>query len=209
MIITVFEQNSGAILRMMELPPDTIDLNIGDGEGWIVGDYKSDQFYIADGQPVAKEPKPGPLAEYDYVNTGWIEKPDEELAQAKAELMDHINIRSSEMRQPFITNVKDQSTIYQLKKEEASRYMNDPAPVLSDYPLLRAEIGVTADTAENVAQVYLQMNDMFMNALSMSESIRLGHVSLVEMSNDISQLASIKSSFDLACDGFMSVVALA
>ncbi len=78
------------------------------------------------------------------------------LARAKVAAIAQFNDYIGKIRLKYITDIPGQQTIYTQKQAEALAYLQagpDPA-TLTDYPLLTAEIGVTAPTAWQLAQVW-------------------------------------------------------
>lgn len=73
--------------------------------------------------------------------------------------------------------------IYADKRNEAERYVTalagGGAPDLADFPYLSKEIGVTAETAEALAQLWLFMDAQWKQVAAVIEQIRVGSKALV------------------------------
>ena len=74
----------------------------------------------------------------------------------------------SDSRLLFVTAIPGQSAIYIAKNEEAVHLLSSHGPEdeipLSDYPLIASEVGVTAPTAWEVAQVFANLNLLWRQA---------------------------------------------
>ncbi|KQR30126.1 hypothetical protein ASF91_15020 [Rhizobium sp. Leaf155] len=94
------------------------------------------------------------LADGTWVDEEWTPEPSSEsLAELKAKLKASIDDAAEAERRKYITTGSGQAMTYMQKADEASRYLATSNPVAADYPLLAAEVGITAATIEGVAQV--------------------------------------------------------
>ena len=90
MIVTIYEQATGAVRRVLDVPPQEVALNFDpDTEAVHVGGVDPAATYFLDGQPVALPPPPGPWAVFDYGAGEWVDPRTPEdfaaaLAQARA-----------------------------------------------------------------------------------------------------------------------------
>jgi len=75
------------------------------------------------------------------------------LSQVKESLKSRIDVGAESERLKYITPGAGQAMTYQQKADEAARYLSASSPKGSDYPLLSAEIGITAVDIATVAQV--------------------------------------------------------
>lgn len=197
---TIYNSN-GSIDRELDVLPEHIHLNLEEGQSFIEGWFNYDEFYIHDGIAIPKEPKPGKWAQYDYIDKVWFDPRTasdlaQEFADAKTDAIAAINRKSNEVRKRYVTPLEGQTTVYQLKKEEGERFMSDPNPDLINYPLISAEVGITADTAENVAQVYLQLNDIYVSALAQLEKVRLGFIDRIESAENHEIINTVLAEFE-------------
>lgn len=84
----------------------------------------------------------------------WTPEPSREnLADLKARLKASIDDAAEAERRKYITPGAGQAMTYMQKADEASRYLAAGNPDASGYPLLSAEVGITAPTLQEVAQV--------------------------------------------------------
>lgn len=81
-----------------------------------------------------------------------VELPDG-LPLLKASLKARLDADAEAERLRYITAGAGQAMTYQQKAAEAAACLADPEPDPADYPLLAAEIGITAETLAGVATV--------------------------------------------------------
>jgi hypothetical protein len=62
--------------------------------------------------------------------------------------------------------------IYQRKAEEAKNWLQTTNPSLPQFPFLQAEVGVTAPSADQLAQVWLNMSDGWVAVACLIEHAR-------------------------------------
>jgi hypothetical protein len=88
------------------------------------------------------------------------------LAAARAAAVTRINARTDATRRRFYTAIAGQDALYLEKRAEALAYIREaeqsgePA-TLEDYPLLANEVGVTAPTPWQLAQIWLHLSEAF------------------------------------------------
>ena len=63
--------------------------------------------------------------------------------------------------------------IYLAKEAEARAWIADPAPDPANYPLLSAEVGITAPDAASLAQLWLNMAVLWRAAAAQLEALRM------------------------------------
>lgn len=114
-------------------------------------------FQIVDA-PVAVEPDPS-----DHLD----------LAQWKALLVSEIDASAEIARLRYITGGSGQAMTYQQKAQEASQCLADSAPVAVNYPLLSAEVGITAPTLVEVAQIVNTAYRSWVQVGAQIEALRL------------------------------------
>ncbi|CUX21264.1 hypothetical protein CFBP6626_07175 [Agrobacterium tumefaciens] len=78
---------------------------------------------------------------------------DLELGQWKVKLLEKIDADAETARLRYITGGSGQAMTYQQKAQEAASVLLDENPSVETYPLLSAEIGITAATLPEVAAV--------------------------------------------------------
>ena len=123
--------------------------------------------------------------------------PSERKINYKGKAIDQINERIGIIRQRYVTTIPGQEGLYLMKENEAARYISDPSPDIADYPLIAAEIGITAPDAYQIAQLWLNVAAQWREVASQLETIRLGHVLQVETATNREQVVQILESFEL------------
>lgn len=63
--------NSGQITKVLNT--QEIDLNLGEGESYIEGEYSDLLYYVENNQPVLKPDKPSEWHEFDYELKAWVD----------------------------------------------------------------------------------------------------------------------------------------
>ncbi|MTH61216.1 hypothetical protein [Paracoccus litorisediminis] len=112
----------------------------------------------------------------------WENSVDEAtlLAAVKRNGIRRVNAIAGELRKTFITDMPGQEMLYIKKEQEALAYLAAVEPIDTDYPLLCAEIGITAVDAYQVAQVYTNLGVIWIATAAQLEAARLGAVLLIE-----------------------------
>jgi len=98
------------------------------------------------------------------------------LALAKTNALRAIDAAAERERLRYITAGSGQAMVYKAKQDEAARF------VLSGEigPLMAAEVGVTAPTVQELAQIWLNMQSLWIYAATQIEVKRLTAKSAVE-----------------------------
>ena len=107
--------------------------------------------------------------------TGSPELAAQALTRTKTIARARINDAIGTVRLKYVTDIPGQQTIYTEKQAEARSYLTTvPAPAtLADYPLLAAEVGVTAPTARQLAQVWANKAVLFKQVAAITEKLRM------------------------------------
>ncbi|MEM7751809.1 MAG: hypothetical protein AAF230_00250 [Pseudomonadota bacterium] len=113
-----------------------------------------------------------------------------ELAAARANAIEAVNAAARTVRLRFVTDIPGQEMIYSEKRSEAAAFVSiTPSPIdLTPYPFIAAEVGITAPSAYEVAQLYLNLAAQWIEAGSALEAIRLGAVQSIETATTQSQI---------------------
>lgn len=173
MICTIHD-SVGRIVMTGSFPsPEIRDMNIPADGGWIDGLVDPDGCYVANGEAVPFPASPGEWAIWDWAAHEWTDSRDAEwftaqLSEARATGETLILALRAQARLTYITDIPGQEGIYISKRDEAKAYLQLVAaseePDMAEFPLIASEIGVTAPTAYEVAQVFLNLNAMWTNA---------------------------------------------
>lgn len=93
-------------------------------------------------------------------------------------------------RSRHITNIPGQDMIYMAKEAEALRYLAEPSePVdLAEYPLIAAEVGITAETAHQMAMAWANMGGLWRSVAAHIEGARLGALKAIAEAKDESTI---------------------
>lgn len=131
-----------------------------DGREWVAIDTPSD----------------GVLASYPE---GTVEIPmvpiePPSLDELKASLKGSVDGFAELQRRKYITPGSGQAMTYMQKADEARRYLAATDPVSTDYPLLSAEIGITAPTVGEIATIVNAAFTQWRQIGAAIEAARLG-----------------------------------
>ncbi|WP_370341788.1 hypothetical protein [Pararhodobacter marinus] len=102
------------------------------------------------------------------------------LAEAKASARATLHAWMTEARRAAITDLPGQDLIYQAKEAEARAYVADPSPDLADYPLLSAEIGITAPDAAALAALWISLSADWRATAATLEALRMATGSAID-----------------------------
>lgn len=128
---------------------------------------------------------------FDIPTETWIKIIDpEELTKAIISGVHTINSVAGSVRSTWITVSAGQEMIYLRKEREAIEYLSlDPAPTdLSNFPLLSAEVGITADDPNQLSQIWLNMANLWIPIAAAIEATRLAHINIIEAATDVSEV---------------------
>lgn len=207
----VYDRKSGVIVsEMMLLHEDEAVMSLG-GDigrlGVVRGEGRVGYQYVKDEEIHDLPPNPGAWATWDLASETWQDRRSEQeraddLAAAKRERIDHVNRMIGHLRQGHITSLPGQEGIYLDKEREARAYLAEsPEPAnLTDYPFLAAEAGITARTAYELAQVWVNMAAMWRRAGAALEGLRINAIAQIEAAEDEASLDAAVSSFDAAAN---------
>lgn len=91
----------------------------------------------------------------------------------KLTLTAQVDADAEAARLQWITPGSGQALTYEQKRAEAERMATDPAPQPTDYPLLAAEVGITADTLTAVGTLVRARAAAWTAIAAQIESLRL------------------------------------
>lgn len=107
------------------------------------------------------------------------------LAEAKASARQYLTDAISTARTAMITDLPGQDMIYLAKEAEARAWIADPAPDPEDYPLLVAEIGITAPSAAELAQLWLNLASLWRTTAAQLEALRMAVGGAIEAAETV------------------------
>ena len=117
----------------------------------------------------------------------WSVRPETgaELSAAKAAATAEVDRQAEAARLLYITPGSAQALVYEAKRHEAISLADDPSPDPADYPLLSAEIGITADTLAEVGDAVLAMAGQWRAVAAQIERVRLTAKASIAGANSI------------------------
>lgn len=122
----------------------------------------------------------------------------------KRTAIERINAVIGEARKKIITAIPGQEMIYMRKEEEGKRYLTlqtDPEN-LNDFPLIKAEIGITAPTAYQIAQIWVFMSSVLVSTAAYMESVRLGSIDKVNVATSFDEIEDAVANCILLSEAF-------
>lgn len=123
------------------------------------------------------------------------------LDVAKETAIRQVNDLAGLVRARHITDQPGQEMIYLSKQVEAKAYLAlpaSPAPNLVDFPLIAAEVGITAPTPAAVAQTWLTRAALWTQLAAQIEGVRLGVIQLISASTTPAQAEAHVATFQSA-----------
>lgn len=122
------------------------------------------------------------------------------LAEAKLQALARVTAAVQSVRLRLITPLAGQDAIYTEKQAEAVRYLStSPEPATLDaFPFLRAEVGITAPSARDLAQVWLNMAHLFALVGSATEGARKATEAALAVARDEEAVAQAEAAFSAA-----------
>jgi hypothetical protein len=125
------------------------------------------------------------------------------LARARAAYADRINTLTDAFRRQFYTSIAGQDALYLEKRAEALAYVRQTDQAgepgtLDDFPLLANEIGVTAPTAWQLAQIWLHLSEAFKTIGAATERPRQIAMNAIATATDEDALLAIEAAFTQA-----------
>ncbi|KAB2731561.1 hypothetical protein [Brucella anthropi] len=138
------------------VPDDAIKVTEGEREALLNAINSGGSFEVVDG-------KPKPVA---YSGPG--------LTEIKLALKRQIDADAEVERLKYITPGAGQSMTYQQKVTEAQAFKVASNPIAADYPILASEVGITASTLGEVADIVLAAFAQWQQIGAAIEGIRLG-----------------------------------
>lgn len=119
----------------------------------------------------------------DDVQCGWVygegdflmpQPTPEDLSSVKSALKQAVDAGAETERLKYITPGEGQAMTYQQKVTEAQAFKAAANPKAADYPILSSEVGITAPTLDEVADIVLAAFAQWQQIGAAIEAIRLG-----------------------------------
>lgn len=140
--------------------------------------------------------QPSPHHVWDHAADAWVDPrtPDDlsaELDSARNDALAAITVLRGRARLAYITDLPGQDMLYIAKAEEAKAYLADPEPDPADYPLVMSEVGVTAPTPYEVAQIFANLNALWRHAAGSLDAACFQAEAAVQQAPDIDTINAI------------------
>jgi hypothetical protein len=122
------------------------------------------------------------------------------LEGQRASAIAAVNAAAAVVRGRLVTDLPGQEMLYLRKEAEARAWLADPDPEpdLALYPFLAAEVGATAPSADQVAQVYLNMAALWTAIGAALEALRLGAIAEIETTEEPGTIVEAVAGFRAA-----------
>ncbi|WP_347268188.1 hypothetical protein [Paracoccus sp. (in: a-proteobacteria)] len=194
------------IVQTGEVPEGMIELQGGDLLALPAPEEVGDATHYWDGAALQPyPPKPAPWMQFDFTAQEWqdLRSPAEVAAQldtARLAAVARINALTGMVRRRFVTDIPGQEALYLMKEAEARAWLAATAPDPAQFPLITAEVGITAPDADQVAQVYVNLAAIWLQTAASLETARLGHILAAET-------AATPDAADAAAQAFAALIA--
>ena len=178
----------GAILRTGQCPASMLSAQARDGETAIEhdGSVRDDTHYFVDGEFREYPPRPSAAHVFDFTSESWIELRTAadltaEIATSRVVAISTVNTVAEAVRSRFVTPGSGQAMVYMEKQAEARAWFAAGEPEdLTEFPWLQAEIGITAPSSYELAQLWLNLSTIWAQIGSQLEAIRLTAIKDIE-----------------------------
>lgn len=154
-------------------------------------------------------PCPSAHCVWDLATEAWVDpRSAEDVAADDAAELEEARTaalaRALELRAAarllYITDIPGQDAIYASKLEEARAYLADADPATADYPLIWSEVGVTAPTAADVAQVFLNLNALWKAAAAGIDGAYFGAQAAIMAASNGAEMQAALDALAVAFD---------
>ncbi|WP_335946092.1 hypothetical protein [Salipiger bermudensis] len=125
-----------------------------------------------------------------------------DLEGYRAWALDRVNALTAKARAPLLTDIPGQEMLYLRKAEEAKRFVGlTEAPTdlrAAGFKFLADEIGVSAATAEDLAALWLEMDDQWSDLAAVMERPRLTAAAGIRGAEAAPEIAAALEAFEAA-----------
>jgi hypothetical protein len=195
-MLLFYDEASGLVRRFLHSGDGTEDagpwIEVNAAAGPMMAEVTDPwSVYVWQGAAHPLPPKPGDWATFDPATATWLDQRSAaqraaDLELAKATAIARVNGWAARERGRHITAIPGQDMIYLAKEAEALRWLAaDPPPVdLTGYPLLAAEVGITAETPDQLAQLWVHLGQIWRGLAAGIETTRLGTIKAITEAGD-------------------------
>lgn len=145
--------------------------------------------------------------------TDWIEVPNQDLgplncwsvidgalvitdlAPMKLAAIAAINAAAGEVRRYFVSDLPGQDMVYLRKEEEARKWLAEPGSDIALFPFLQAEVGVTAETPDQLCQVWLNLAAGWLGIAALIEHLRFAASAGVQAATTPGEVDAVMAAF--------------
>ncbi|MFD2264365.1 hypothetical protein ACFSM5_15785 [Lacibacterium aquatile] len=120
-----------------------------------------------------------------------VDRPPPVLELVKARALRQIDWDAEQYRLTLVTPGSAQAMVYLAKEDEARRFVLDSAPDAENYPLLAAEVGVTAEDLPGVAAQVATLASAWRQAAAGIETIRLAGKKAVQEAENAASVEAV------------------
>lgn len=162
------------------------------------------QLILRDGRVAAYHPDnqdiaglyPGCIAVVvsDDTSVELVQPWEVDLDAAKAAARDEIDARAETLRNAVLTPGAGQMAAYQEKERQARVMLADPTPTEEEYPDIFNEIGITADSAGEVAMAVLAASERWRAYGRLVERARLAGKKAVGAASDLADILEARDA---------------
>lgn len=129
-----------------------------------------------------------------------VEEKAERMASLKASNKATIDQAVEAKRLQYLTPGSGQSMAYEQKYNEAAAFKAAENPDVSDFPHIESEVGITAPTAEEVADVIIAVRQQWVALSAALEGLRLGYKKAVNDATLPSEVHAAMMAFSAALE---------
>lgn len=127
------------------------------------------------------------------------------LARAKGEATARVNARVDGLRRRHYTVIAGQDALYLEKRDEALAYVRETEIAgepkdLADYPLIENELGITAPTPWQIAQIWLHRADQFKTIGRLTEAPRQIALNAIAAARRVAEIEAAESDLSRALE---------
>lgn len=136
----------------------------------------------------------------DRVEAHWVQSAKTsdaiiaDLENYKQIVKKTIDQQAEDTRLKYLTPGSGQAMVYNEKNIQAQVFLNDQSPTAEKYPMIYGEVGITANTATEVAQIVLGMYQQWKVLGATIETIRLTAKKQIDDATTLQQCRDILAS---------------
>jgi hypothetical protein len=123
---------------------------------------------------------------------------EEDLKNRRSSALFYLRNKVSNARTKYISDFPGQDAIYQAKENEAVAYLAATNPVLSDYPLLEAETGITAATPTELANLWITLAQQWRSIAAQLEAARMTANASIASAATVADIEAALTALDTA-----------